>query len=205
MSLCFALVLCAAQAPDSTTAALGFIEDAAGGTAVAPPQETKPAFSYSYVELGYLLLDSDGLDETVQGWRATGSFDFLFGSFLQATYTDASDSGEDYNEARLGVGYHLTLSSSLDLFGIASYARQDLDGSNVDDVDGGGALVAGARYLLTSRIELNGQLEWVNLDESDGGAGVGARYYLTDYISFGANVRFLDNDEELLLGVRLQF
>jgi predicted porin len=162
----------------------------------------KNGFSWTYAELNYLWRDSDAADKTLDGVEVGGSLEIMLNLFLQASYARLSN-GVDLDEYDVGIGYHFPIGGTLDLYGTASYAKEDFSGGGNDD--DGAALAAGARFWLTEKLELNGEVEWANVHESAGGVEVGARWYLIDMLSFGASVKSFDHDETFAVGARVQF
>ena len=53
-------------------------------------------------------------------------------------------------------------------------------------------------------LELNGSLEWADVEKSRTGFGVGARYYFINRFSVGGRAEFSDSDTTLTAGVRLE-
>jgi hypothetical protein len=169
-------------------------------SAIKPPEDL-PELEYTYVELSYLWLDSDDLNDKLDGWDLTGSFELPANFFVQGSirqqYGDL-----DFTRYRLGAGWHIGLAGRLDAYGILSYESIDVDGSGGSD-DGIGAEL-GLRMLLTKGFEVNGRFQWIDIDESDAGGGLGARYYLNDRFSLGANIDSVGGDDLITVGVRLE-
>jgi hypothetical protein len=172
-------------------------------TLAPAPVEDVPEMEYTYIEANYLWTDSDTLDETVDGVEVTGSLELPLNLFAQLTAS--RQSGDvDLDQYRLGIGYHLSIGSRIDAYGILSAAHAETDGSDDDFDDDGIAGEVGVRMLLTPRIEVNGSAEWADVDESDYGVGVGGRFYLIDMLSLGARAEFLDSGDSYTVGVRFE-
>jgi hypothetical protein len=167
-----------------------------------PPILGGKTFSWTYAELNYLWRDSNSADKTLDGVEVRGSFEIMFNFFLQASYARLSN-GVDLDEYNVGLGYHFPVGSTFDLYGIASYAKDDFSGGG-SDADGA-SLAAGARFRVLEKLELNGELEWANVHTSAGGVEVGARWYLMDMLSVGASYRSFDHDDTFGVGARVQF
>ena len=163
----------------------------------------KNGFSYTYAEANYLWRDSDAAGQHIDGYELRGSFEIIFNLFLQASYARLTNDA-NLDEYGVGLGYHLPIGNTLDLYGTASYRKDDFSGGGSADADGG-MLAAGARFWLTEKLELNGELQWANVHESAGGVEVGARWYLIDLLSLGGSYRHLDNDDSFAVGARVQF
>jgi hypothetical protein len=173
---------------------------AAPGPALA---ETKKGFSYTYAEINYKWLDADEGDQEFDGVEVKGSFEILLNIFLQASYATLEDD-VDLDRYRFGAGYHLPIGDRLDLFGILSYAKDEVDGNGIDEDDDGVQGELGARFWLLDRVEINGEAIWANVDDSDFGIGVGARWYPIDLLSVGLGVETFDGDETFTAGLRAQ-
>jgi hypothetical protein len=167
-----------------------------------PPILGGSTFSWTYAEVNYLWRDSNAADKTLDGVEFRGSFEIMLNFFLQASYARLS-SGIDLDEYGVGLGYHFPIGSTFDLYGTASYAKEDFSGGGPDD--DGALLAAGTRWRMLEKLELNGELEWANVHTSAGGVQVGARWYLMDMLSLGASYRHLDKDDSFAVGARVQF
>ena len=167
-----------------------------------PPLLGGSTFSWTYAEVNYLWRDSNSADKTLDGVEVRGSFEIMFNFFLQASYARLS-SGIDLDEYGVGLGYHFPIGSTFDLYGTASYAKEDFSGGGSDD--DGALLAAGTRWRILEKLELNGELEWANVHTSAGGVEVGARWYLLDMLSIGGSYHHLDKDDSFAVGARVQF
>jgi hypothetical protein len=165
--------------------------------------ETRKGFSYTYAELNYKWIDVDDSDQKFDGVEVKGSIEIFLNIFLQLSYATLEDD-LDFDRYRVGAGYHLPIGDRLDLFGILSYAKDEIDGDGVDEDEDGVQGEVGARFWLLDKVEINGEFIWANIDESDVGAGAGARWYPMDILSLGLNVETFDSDETFTAGVRVQ-
>jgi len=177
-------------------------EPSLAGLTLAPVEDA-PEMEYTYIEANFLWTDSDGLGEELTGGEITGSLELPLNLFVQLTGSQLSDS-TDVDQYRLGVGWHFGLIPRLDAYGIASYAETEIDGSGGSFDDEGWVFELGLRFLLTDSLEVNGSMEWVDLDESDVGGSLGVRYYIIDALSLGARVETLDSDETISVGARFE-
>lgn len=193
------------DAPEPTSASLALDPVAAFVAAPAPLlQDEKPSgFSWSYIEANYIWLEPQTGGQNFDGWEVKASLEIFFNLFLQGSYSKLSDQS-DLDLYRIGLGWHLPVGDSLDLYGLLSYASTKLD--DVTDVDEDGVVAdVGARFWLTPKLELNGEAEWADIDESDFGIGIGARWYFMNRFSFGLGVKTLDSDETYNAGLRFSF
>lgn len=164
-----------------------------------------PDFSYTFLEANAVFYDFDDVDEDLYGWQGKASIELPLNLFVQGSYTRVSDD-TDVDLYRLGAGIHIELADPLDIYGIVSWGFQEVDGGGIDEDDDGATVEAGARFLLSEWVEINGKAEWQDLDDEDDlGFGAGARFYVTNNISLGGEVEWLDSDLLATAGVRLQF
>ena len=174
-------------------------------TRLAPAaQENYPGFSYTFVEANYLWTDVDAVDDSLDGWETRVSVEIFFNLFLQGSYSQIAGDA-DLDQTRLGLGFHLPVGGRIDAFGILSYAHEELDGSGFDESEDGVVGEVGGRFWLLDRLELNGEVIWADIEESDAGLGVGARFYVIPALSLGASMSVIDEDESFALGARFQF
>ena len=171
-------------------------------TAAAPVQDF-PELEYTYVEVNYVWLDSDDLDESIDGWEATGSLELPLNFFAQLTYSQLFGDA-DLDTYRLGAGWHFGFTQRFDAYGILSFAHAEVDGSGFDEEDDALAGEVGLRAMLTSNLEVNGRLLWPDVEESDTTVGVGARYYFLNRFSVGGRVESADSDPTFAVGVRFE-
>ncbi len=162
-----------------------------------------PPMEYTYVEGSYVRLDSDALNETLDGWDLTGSFELPMNFFLQASARQQS-ANADVDTYRFGAGWHFGLVPRLDAYGMLSYESVDVSGSASNSNSDGAAAELGLRFSITRKIEVNGRFLWADVESSDSGGGLGARFYLTERLSIAANYDVLGNDELLTTGLRFE-
>jgi len=169
---------------------------------IAAPDEF-PKMEYTYVEASYVWLDSDSLNDKLNGWDLTGSFELPMNFFLQATVRQQS-ADADVDRYTIGAGWHFGLVPRLDAYGILQYQNIDVSGSGSDFKDDGVGAELGLRFSLTRAIELSGRYQWSDLDNTDSSAGVGARYYFGSMLSAGVNYDHASDDQTITAGVRFE-
>lgn len=170
--------------------------------ATAPPAADRPGFSYTYVEANYARLDSDAASDKIDGLELTGSLGLPLNFFVQAT-SSTLNGDADLQEWRLGAGWHFSLGSTIDAFGLLSYVDQNFN-SGISD-ESGVTGDAGVRLAVTPKIEVSGYGEWADVEKSEVGFGAGARYYLTERLSLGVRALFIDTGDQWVGGLRFQF
>lgn len=179
--------------------------------ALAPAYAHADGFSYSYVEGGYVNTDIDDFDEDVDGFALGGSFELTPHLFVFGNYANQGTSifGTDVNleQFQLGAGYAWPLSGNLDLYGKVGYAHAQFEvpGPNFDD--DGYLLAAGMRGRLTDAFELEGSVNYTDLNDSgdDTTLGVAARYYFTPQFAVGVAGDFGDDANTYGVNVRWSF
>jgi hypothetical protein len=90
----------------------------------------------------------------------------------------------------MGIGYTISLNERFDVIGTGSIKRFKFEGSNGDFGFGVGL---GARALLVEQLELQGGLEYVDVDNySDTTFRIGGRWNFTPAFALGLD--YQDND-----------
>lgn len=141
-------------------------------------------FSYNLLEGS--LISGDDYD----GFGVSGSYAFtpdIFG--LASIDAIELDNGVDVSLLSVGAGYRIAINEALDVFATGSLKRVKPDGF---DDDMGFGLGVGLRGRLIERLELQGSLEYVDVNDSDTVLSVGGRWYFTN--NFAAGLDFSDND-----------
>ncbi len=165
--------------------------------------------SYTYVQIGYgeaELDNSGGIDgdgPSIFGSAAVSENFHIFGEYGTADF----GLGVDLNQLEAGLGYNTALSENLDIVGRLAYVNMEVD-SPLGSVDENGyAVGVGLRGKVSERVELNGGLDFVDLDESDSEtrAKAGFLFNFTDSFSVGANGAWWDDITVYQLVARFDF
>jgi Outer membrane protein beta-barrel domain len=176
--------------------------------------------SYNMLEVGLIgdTIDDPNGNEDLQGSGASigGSWEFgpsMFGfanlSGTDYEYRHYSDSDFKAGQFQLGLGFHVPLSSRLDLVSGASLQRLRLeDDFNNTLNESGYGLNVGLRGLIGRRFEWTGRLNYV--DFGDGGDDTswtaGFRYYFTPLFAMGLDLGSTDkNEANALIAFRWDF
>ena len=177
--------------------------------------------NYTYAEAGYSYLDADKFD--ANGATVKLSFAVLDFAHLKFDYTrfwvdDYKGAGSDPDLDRfvIGAGGNFSVTDKIDLVGTASFVNREWsNGSrsggtkNFNNSDRGYQVDLGSRALVTKKLELNGAVTYLDIDDFEASAGVGggAVYKLNKNFALSGNVRYFDNEDETeaFVGVRLNF
>lgn len=194
----------------------GMILASLAGLGLAGPALATDAFSYSYVELGWINSEIDDLNADGDGFGIRGSMEFTPALHAFASYSDQDfdlGSGVDATgeTMEIGLGYAWTLSPKLDVVGRLSYTDISVDvnvsGFTGSADDSGLGLGGYLRGSPMERLELTGGIDFVDYDESgsDTAFGLGGRFFFTKSFAAGADVTFNDDGTTYMLGGRFSF
>lgn len=168
--------------------------------------------SYSYVEAAYLdtEIDNGPLDLDGSGLQLRGSLPINQNFFVFAGYSDIGfDHSVDATALHVGLGGHLPIQHNIDLVGRVAVVKADLKGRHfgVRADDDGFLLGAHVRAAIAPRWEVEGGLEYVNLDDggSDTSVLLEGRYFFLDNLAGGLLLDLNDDGNTLGVGVRLTF
>lgn len=164
--------------------------------------------SYSFVDLGYVETDIDGVGPSLDGFGVRGSIGFAEHYFAFAEYSSQSVSGVDLDQTTVGLGGHYGLSDSLDLVGRAGWFKADVSGGGTSIDDDGYLLSAGLRGKIGESVELEGSVIYTDLGGSGGddtAVAVGGRYFFTKNFAVGAEYQQGSDASTILLGGRYSF
>lgn len=168
---------------------------------------TAADLKYTFVDVGLASVDVDnGGDGDVLFARGSYEFSpnwFVFGGISKAEF-DVGPFDVDVDTLDFGAGAHFPITSQVDFVGKLKYVDVSVDGPGDDD---GFGLSAGLRARPLAAVEVEGSIEYVDLDEAgdDTSARLGARYYFTSLISAGAEVQFSDDAKTYGIYARFTF
>jgi Outer membrane protein beta-barrel domain len=172
---------------------------------------TRPAssqFNYTYVELGYdeTEYQAGNTDVDGDGLTLSGSFEINDDWHAFASYGTADlDFGIDLDTFVIGAGYAFPLRQDVDLYGRVLYLNLDADvGALGADEDGLG-LQFRIRALVTDELELEGGVQYVDIEDSDTSLQVGARYYFTETFSAGIGLTIAGDTDGIGINARYSF
>jgi hypothetical protein len=164
--------------------------------------------SYSFVDLGWIQTDIDGVSSNADGFALRGSAGFAQNYFAFAEYSSQSVSGIDLDVTAVGLGGHYGLSDNLDLVGRAGWFKAKASGSGGSFDDDGYLVSAGLRGQIGDNVELEGSVIYTDLGGSSGddtSVAVGGRYYFTPNFALGAEYQHGNDSSTILLGGRYSF
>lgn len=166
--------------------------------------------SYNYLDLRYQEIDLDDsfLDVDGDGYSISGSFEVGETMHVFAGYgTSDFDFGVDLDELVVGGGVHTALTPSVDFVANIAYVRAEASapGASIDE-DGFGASV-GLRAMLGDRLELAGNVNYLDLDDAGDDTSIGAEawYNFTESFALGINADVGDDITSYGVGARLYF
>lgn len=175
--------------------------------------------SYTYLEIGAAQNDVDDYSEDVDIVYGRASlnllhFFYVFGEYSNQS-TDFADTDND--QIALGVGAHIGLLPTLDLYGEVGALFSDVssDNGDVDGSESGYRLAGGARWLvlpwISGGLELDAMLGTIDLDNRLGSDenpffyGIGARAHFLKFLSVGAMYEQIEDDDAISANVRWSF
>lgn len=169
-------------------------------------------FSYSAVTLTYGQTELDDIDVDGDSIGLGASFEvgesfFVFGNYATGELDDDFGNSADADEWSVGLGHHFALSESVDLVTQLSYEYIELSALGISVDDDGFGLGVGLRYAASEKIELNGGVQYVDLNDSgdDTSFGAGALYNFTDSFSMGLSGNWGDDATSYTIGGRFYF
>lgn len=157
--------------------------------------------SYGQVEVDDPLIDVDGDGFGIDGSMALTENFHLFGEYQTADM----DFNVDLNLLEAGIGYNIALSETVDVVGRVAYVNAEIEAFGVSDDENGYSIGAHLRGQVGSMIELNGGLDYVDLDESETRAKAGIRFSFTENFSAGLNGTWWDDVNIYQLNARFSF
>jgi hypothetical protein len=163
---------------------------------------------YTFIEASYLNADRDAgpFDVDGDGLGLKGSLSitdsiFAFGDY----YSNDFDGGFDSTRYDLGAGMRWTLQPGLDLIADVAWVHVEVDTRFGDAEDDGLGLGVGLRSRVHEKVELQGGIRHVDLDDSNTYLALGGRYYLTSNVAAGFGLDFDDDDTGWNISIRAEF
>ena len=165
-------------------------------------------FDYTYFEgglvnteldVGPFDVDGDGLG--VKGSYALNEQFHVFGTYA----TQDFDFDVDATQLELGGGLHWDLSPNLQAVGTLAFVSAEVEAGAVSVDDTGFGVGAGLRGRPGHNLEVEGGIDYVDLDDSDTSFRIAGRYYFNNIWAAGLGLSFSDDATTWTLGVRAEF
>jgi len=177
--------------------------------AALPLASHADVMSYSYAELGYVdtKLDGQGFDVDGDGLALRGSLPVTPDFFVFAGYQDLNfDFDVDLSVLEVGGGGHWPLSDKIDIIGKLGIVKAEADVGNFDEDDTGFLLGARVRGAVAPKFELEGGVDYRNIDVGDETTlVVEGRYFFMQQLAGGVSVALGNDITSLGLNVRWTF
>jgi hypothetical protein len=178
----------------------------------AQPSSSRPqesSFDYSYVELEYAETEfgvPGGGDIDGDGFGVEGSFELNDEWHAFAAYGNADlDFGVDLDSWLIGAGYVFPLQDDLDVYGRVMYVKMDADVPGPDPDDDGLGLQVRVRGRVNDQFEVEGGVQYLNVDDSDTSLQAEGRYYFRDDFSVGLGLTFGGDTDGIAVSARYSF
>jgi len=169
--------------------------------------------SWTYADIGYVVGDSDGNNDDVDGFSLRGSLGFAGIWHAQLDYTDVDvdpDASVDAYEIRVGI--HPAATDNTDFVLDIGYFDGTVEESGEPDLDFDGiSLRTGVRSNISDNIELRSFIsltygDFENEDFTEISYSVGGQYNFNEAWSVGADAEFNGIEGDLMnLYVRWSF
>jgi hypothetical protein len=189
--------------------------------------------SYSYVEGAFAQGDIDVAFDGSEGFSSVGAKGdgisvsgsaalserfFAFGSVGSVSLDDWEVDGNDVDiDAKMkvklltvGLGFHWALSDSLDLVSGVSFERLKLsavvEGEDFGSTsDSGFGVSAGLRGLVGTKVELSGNLKYLDVGSSELVYSVGGRFHFNEMLSAGVDFTQYDDTNLTNWGLNVRY
>lgn len=165
-------------------------------------------FDYTFVEAGYVDSEIDAgpvdLDGDGFGVRGSLAINDTFHAFADYATQDL-DFGLDASSFGVGAGRHWDIQDRLDFVGELSWINAEVDTPFGNADEDGFGVGAGLRFRSLNSVELQGMINYADLNDSDTSLSLAGRYYLSDTFAVGGGLAIDDNDTAWNIGVRAEF
>ena len=177
-------------------------------TLAQAPAAPESPFSYTYLEFGYTETDYEiaGFDLDGDGFSLSGSFELnddwhVFAGFGH----DELDFNLDLDSWQFGAGYRHPLRDDVDIYGRVMFVNLEADVPGVGSADDDGLGLLGAlRATVADNVEVEGGVQYVDIEESDTALFVEGRYYFEE-LSVGVGLVFGGDSDSIGVSARYTF
>jgi hypothetical protein len=178
--------------------------------AALPLAASAEQMSYTYVDLGYINteLDDGAFDVDGDGFALRGLLQVHENFFVFAEHENIGyDFDVDGTSWHVGGGGRWPLSESLDVVGRLGFVKAEVEVGQFDADDDGFALGARLRGAVAPRFELEGGIDYVNLDDSgdDTSLVLEGRYFFLPQLAGGLLLGFNSDATTIGVGARYTF
>lgn len=162
--------------------------------------QASEAPKWDFVDASYLSTKIEGERLNGLGLSASKLINenvFALGSYSYQTWSEG-DQEIDLSSFTAGVGYRHAVAENTDVFGTIEYVYANVDVAYDDksggsDSENGYGAKLGVRSMLTNEIEVQGVVNYVNLDGSDTSYTVKGLYHINTQFSVGAGFTKADD------------
>jgi len=171
---------------------------------------TKSELSYTYLQVDYDSHDFDppGPPDSINGdgFTFSGAFQLKNNWHVYGAYGKENlDFGIDLDTWTIGLGYSYSVKENVDLYGRVLYIDASADyGANTVHDDGLG-LQFRVRSRVNDKLEIEGGIQYLDLENSDTSLQGSVRYYFTRSFSAGLGVTIGGDFEGLGINARYSF
>lgn len=159
---------------------------------------------WDFVDASYLSTKADGDRFNGLGLSASKLINenvFVLGSYSYQNI-DEDQYEADINGFSAGVGYRHAVAENTDVFGAVEYIYVDADaevsgGGSFSDSENGYGMKLGVRSMLTNEFEVQGVVNYVDLDGSDTSFTVKGLYHFNKQFALGAGFTKADDADTL--------
>lgn len=170
---------------------------------------TAEGLDYSFIQASYTQVEFDDFDVDGDGFGIGGSFAVADRFAIFAGYaTGDFDFDVETTDIEVGGMFHTPLSESVDFVSSLSYVSAEVEAPGFGSVDDDGfGLGVGLRALASPKLELNGGVSYVDLNDSgdDTTFGAGVRYHFTEAFSAGLAGNWGDDVSSYGISGRVSF
>lgn len=175
-------------------------------TAALPFAAQASDLSYTYIEGGYVGLNTDPVDTDGVGFNASAALGDKFHIFGGYTRSEFDNTNVDLDTWNIGLGYNHELSRNADLIARVGYEEFNIDLPGLPAFDSWFTEV-GVRAALGTKFE-----GWALAGYQDGD-NLGGEYYakLGGLVKFNrawglsGEVKFINGDQQYFIGPRVSF
>jgi hypothetical protein len=167
--------------------------------------KTQSDLNYTYVEAAYDTNDFNDIDATAL--TVSGSFKINRDWHVYASYSSADlDFGIDVDTLAVGAGYRYAIKNNVDLYGRVLYLNSDVHVPGPGDgSDDGLGLQFRIRSRINQQLEVEGGIQYLDVNDSDTSLQANVRYHFTNQFSAGIGLTFGGDSDGIGINARYSF